>query len=191
VFEASSARFGVGGREVFSLASQQVAPPHAPAWARGAGARGDLFDAAGVGEGVKRSEICSPATCDAPFGARRRAKARRRTICSPARCSARVGVGEGALACRSTARHRGECSSARVGAGEGVVACGSTAWRRGDVFLSAPQHCVLRLASFPLGQPLLSLLRHDARFDSKKGDFCPSRLVHERHAAGCGVKHPD
>jgi len=49
------------------------------------------------------------------------------------------------------------------------------------------------LASFPLGPPLFSLLRHGARFDSKKGDFYPSRLVHERLAAslldaGCGVR---
>ena len=60
------------------------------------------------------------------------------------------------------------------------------------VVLSAPKLCVLRLASFPLGPPLFSLLRHDARFDSKKGDLCPSRLVHERLAASrCGVRHSD
>jgi len=65
----------------------------------GGGARGDLFGAVGVGEGAKRSEICSPAMCGVLFGARRRVRARRRTIFSPARCSARVGVGEGAVAC--------------------------------------------------------------------------------------------
>ena len=56
-----------------------------------------------------------------------------------------------------------------------------------------PQLCVLRLASFPLRPPLFSLLRHGARFDSKKGDLCPSRFVHERLAAslldaGCGIR---
>ena len=48
-----------------------------------------------MGEGAKRGMVYSPATCEVHFGARRRARARRRTIFSPARCSARVGVGEG------------------------------------------------------------------------------------------------
>ena len=96
------------GCEVCSTASRRGVPSHASVWARGAGARGDLFGAVGVGEGAKRSEICSPATCEVLFGARRWARARRRTIFSQARCSARVGVGEGAVACRSTARRRGD-----------------------------------------------------------------------------------
>jgi len=101
------------GREVCSRASRRGVHPHASAWARGAGARGDILGAVGVGDGAKRSEICSPATCEVLLCARRRARAQRRTICSPARCSARVGMGEGAVACRSAA------------------------WRRGDVFLGA------------------------------------------------------
>jgi len=71
------------GREVFSPASRRDVPPHASAWARDAGACGDFFGAVGVGEGAKRSEICSPATCEVLFGARRRARARRRP-CRPA-----------------------------------------------------------------------------------------------------------
>jgi len=45
----------------------------------------------------------------------------------------------------------------------------------------------------PPGPPLFSLLRHGARFDSKKGDLCLSWLFHERLAAslldaGCGIR---
>ena len=39
-----------------------------------------------MGEGAKRGKVCSPATCEVLFGARRRARARRR--CVPRRVSA-------------------------------------------------------------------------------------------------------
>jgi hypothetical protein len=51
--------------------------------------------------------------CEVLFGARRRARARRRKICSPARCSARVGVGEGAEARGLQSSVVAMCSSAR------------------------------------------------------------------------------
>ena len=64
---------------------------------------------AAVGEGAKRDEVCSPATCGVLFGARRWARARRRTIFSPARCSARVGVsGRRRWGARSAVRCRGD-----------------------------------------------------------------------------------
>ena len=72
---------------------------------------------------ARRRMICSPATCGVLFGARRRARARRRTICSPARCSARVGVGEGAGARDLQSGVVAIYSSARVGVGEGAEAC--------------------------------------------------------------------
>jgi len=98
----------------------------------------------------KRGEVCSPATCEVLFGARRRAKARRRTICSPARCSAcRRGRRRGGLQVHNPASWRcvprcvsawaeapwpewpagpqpgvvAMSSSARVGVGEVLVAC--------------------------------------------------------------------
>jgi len=84
---------------------------------------------AGVGEGAKRGEVCSQATCEVLFGARRRARARRRTICSPARCLARVGVGEGAGARGLQSSVVPVCSSARVGVGKGAEAYSSISFR--------------------------------------------------------------
>jgi len=72
----------------------------------------------GVGEGAKRGEVCSWATCEVLFGARRRARARRRAIYSPARCSARVGVGESARARSLQSGVVAMCFSSRVGVGE-------------------------------------------------------------------------
>ena len=60
--------------------------------------------------------------CEVLFGARRRARARRR---SPARCSALVGVGEDAGARGLQSGAVAMCSSARVGVGEGAEACSS------------------------------------------------------------------
>jgi len=55
----------------------------------------------------QRGEVCSPATCEVLFGARRRARARRRTICSPARCSAcRRGRRRGGLQVHNPASWR-------------------------------------------------------------------------------------
>ena len=96
------------------------------------GARGEVFFGAsqrvrgrearrGLQPGDVRSslrqcgEVCSPATCEVLFGARRRERARRRTICSPAMCSAcRRGRRRGGLQVHSPASWR--CFPRRVSA---------------------------------------------------------------------------
>jgi len=55
----------------------------------------------------QRGEVCSPATSEVLFGARRRARAQRRAICSPARCSAcRRGRRRGGLQVHNPASWR-------------------------------------------------------------------------------------
>jgi len=107
------------GREVCSPASRKGAPPRASEWSRGG--RGVVFSSVRVGmcEGAKRGEVCSPATCEVLFGARRWARAR--------------AGGRGRGGARSSARR----DVLRVGVGEGAAAYRSTNRRRSDLFLGA------------------------------------------------------
>jgi len=86
VFDVSFARFGVAG-------ARSTAQHHGEvllcARRRGLEAQGRVakFTSARVGvmgDGVKRGEVCSLATCGVFFDVRWRSRARRRTICSPA-----------------------------------------------------------------------------------------------------------
>ena len=86
------------GREACSPASRQGIPSRASEWSRGGRAAKFSSVQVGVCEGAKRSEVCSPATCEVHFGSAARSAARRRDKFSQARAGGRgcAPAGEGA-----------------------------------------------------------------------------------------------
>ena len=175
---------------VHSPASWRCAPRRASAWARGAGARGEvLFGASGRWRGREarrglqpgdvRSSLRRAAAGEGAeahdmqpgevFGACRRGhEAREREVCSPApwRCvHRRVSAwGKARWPAGPQPGVVAMCSSACFGVGEGAVACSSINFGRPGALLGSSvafgSGCVQALPGLPHKAPLCSSTRH-------------------------------